>query len=50
MSIDFKEVYKDRIKQIDIDIRKAIRKGNWNVKKLLEAEKKELENKIATMR
>lgn len=33
------EVYEDRLKQIDIDIKAAIRKKHWSLKKILESEK-----------
>lgn len=36
------DIYLDRIKQIDIDIKKAISKKNWGMKNLLEIEKKRI--------
>lgn len=50
MSINFKEVYGDRINQINKDIRQAIKKKDWKNKAMLEAEKKSLEEKISRMR
>lgn len=50
MSINFKEVYGDRINQINKDIRQAIKKKDWKTKAILEAEKKQLEDKISQMR
>ena len=50
VSINFKEVYGDRINQINKDIRKAINKKDWKTKAILEAEKKSLEDKITQMR
>lgn len=46
MRIDFKEVYKDRIIQIDKDIRKAVYEKKWTEKAKLEAEKSKLLEKI----
>lgn len=46
MAIKFKEIWKDRIKHIDIDIRKAIKARNWTEKAKLEAEKVELEKRL----
>ena len=50
MSVNFKEVYGDRINQIKKDIRQAIKKKDWKTKAILEAEKKSLEDKISQMR
>ncbi|WP_195618325.1 hypothetical protein [Clostridium paraputrificum] len=50
MSINFKEVYGDRINQINKDIRQAINKKDWKTEAILEAEKKSLEDKISQMR
>ncbi|WP_373899296.1 hypothetical protein ACER0A_002130 [Haloimpatiens sp. FM7315] len=47
MKIDFENIYSERIKQIDIDIRKAINEKNWKFKAQLEAEKKKLKNLIS---
>lgn len=49
MKTDFKQVYLDRIKQINIDKKKAIGSKKWNIVAKLEAEKAELEEKIKKM-
>ncbi|EES48190.1 hypothetical protein NE172_01990 [Clostridium botulinum] len=46
MKFDLKTVYRDRIEEIDKQIRKAIRDKKWTEKAKLEAEKIELQNKI----
>ncbi|MGN1358681.1 MAG: hypothetical protein ACI4WU_04875 [Bacilli bacterium] len=46
MKIDFKKVYFDRIKQIEIDKKQAINKKNWSLVAKLEAEKADLLKKI----
>ena len=44
-----KEIYKDRIMEIDYQLKKAIKNRNWK-KKELEAEKIDLQNKLEKMR
>ena len=44
-----KSIYKDRIIEIDRQIRIAINKKDWTTKAKLEAEKKGLEDKIDKM-
>lgn len=46
MKISFKEVYKDRISEIDKQIKSAILNKKWTEKAKLEAEKVDLQNKI----
>ncbi len=46
MKIDLKTVYKDRIEEINNQIRKAIKNKKWTDKSKLEAEKVDLQNKI----
>lgn len=41
--IDFNVVYSDRIKQIDIDIKKAVSEKKWTLVAKLRAEKARLE-------
>lgn len=48
--IDFKQVFLDRIKQIDIDISINIRKKQWNLVKSLRNEKQQLLNQLKDMR
>ena len=50
MRIDFKQVYKDRILEINKQIKVAIVKKDWTKKALLEAEKVDLQKKIDEMR
>lgn len=50
MRINFKEVYQDRISEINKQVRAAINKKDWKVKAQLEAEKSKLEEKIEKMR
>lgn len=45
-----KEIYKDRLMEIDYQIKKAIKDRSWKKKKELEAEKVDLENKLEKMR
>jgi len=45
--IDWNKVYLERIKQIDIDIKKAISKKHWGMRNLLEIEKAKI-NKCLT--
>ena len=42
MAIDFKKLYESRIKEIDMQIKKAIQLKKWAVKKSLEEEKERL--------
>lgn len=49
MKTDFKQAYLDRIKQINIDVKKAVKKKNWALVTKLRAEKKELEDFIEKM-
>jgi hypothetical protein len=44
--INFSDVYKDRIKQIEIDISKAISEKKWSELAKLRAEKQRLESLI----
>lgn len=44
MAIDFKKIWQDRIKQIDLDRRKAIKYKKWSELKQLDEEKENLEN------
>lgn len=46
MSINFKEVYRDRISEINKQIRLAVKNKKWTDKAKLEAEKVDLQNKI----
>ena len=41
-TINWDEVHGDRIKQIDKEIKVAIRKKFWGIKKMLEYEKEEI--------
>lgn len=40
--INWDEVYQDRIKEIDNQIKTAIRRKHWDIKKSLECEKNKL--------
>ena len=42
MGFDMLEVEKDRLNEIDKQIKKAIRSENWNMKKYLEADRKKV--------
>lgn len=46
MSIDFEAVYRDRLVQVKKDIRKAIKYKDWDTKRELMREKKDLVNKL----
>lgn len=46
MRIDYEELYRDRLFQIKKDIRKANRLRDWETKRELMREKKDLVNKI----
>jgi len=46
MSINFKEVYEDRILEINKQIRAAVKDKKWTLKAKLEAEKVDVQNKI----
>ena len=46
MKINFKDVYQDRIKNIDKQIKQAIYNREWAKKAKLEAEKANLQEKI----
>lgn len=46
MRINFKDVYKDRIKEIDRQIAKAVVNREWTKKAKLEAEKANLQERI----
>lgn len=50
MRIDFKEVYKDRIAEINKQIRTAVTNKKWVEVAKLEAEKVDLEENINKMR
>ena len=50
LAINFKDMYEGRIEVIDKLIRKAITQRKWTDKAKLEAEKAELQHKIARMR
>lgn len=46
MKIDFKDVYKGRIEEIEKQIKKAVYEKKWTLKAKLEAEKAELLERI----
>lgn len=46
MKIDFNEVYKDRLREIDKQIKIAIYRKHWGIKSYLEIEKKELQKTL----
>lgn len=46
VAIDFKKIWQDRIKQIDLDRRKAIKYKKWSELKQLDEEKENLENRL----
>lgn len=46
MRIDMKDVYRDRIKEIDRQIAKAVANKKWTEKAKLEAEKVNLQERI----
>lgn len=46
MKIDMLEVKKDRVKEIDKQIKKCFKCGNWSYKKQLDIEKKVLLKEI----
>lgn len=46
MAIDFKKIWQDRIKQINLDRRKAIKCKKWSELKQLDEEKENLENRL----
>ena len=46
MKTDFKQAYLDRIKQINIDVKKAVKKKNWALVAKLKSEEAELLYKI----
>lgn len=48
--INFKEAYEDRLAQVDIDIRKAVRKENWALVDMLRAERGRLIDIINNMK
>lgn len=48
--LDIATVYRDRIEQIKIDIKLAVRSRNWDKKWQLMKEKANLEQKIEEMR
>lgn len=49
MRFNMKEIYKDRLMEIDYQINKAIRNRTWKKKKELEVEKKDLILKLELM-
>lgn len=49
MKFDLKEVYEDRIKQIDIDIKKLAKSKNWDGINSLRAERKRIKEQISMM-
>lgn len=49
MSINFKEVYGERIKEINNQIRIAVKNKKWTDKAKLEAEKVDLQQRISKM-
>jgi len=49
MSINFKEVYGDRILEINKQIRSAVKDKKWTLKAKLEAEKVGLKERISKM-
>lgn len=50
MAIDYKDVYEGRIIEIKKQLRQVVMNKKWVEKAKLEAEKANLENKIAQMR
>ncbi|KIE47112.1 hypothetical protein U732_1109 [Clostridium argentinense CDC 2741] len=42
VKVNFKEAYEDRLAQVDIDIRKEVRKKNWALVDMLRAERGKL--------
>ena len=46
MRINYKKLYENRIKEIDTQIKICIQRKHWSKKKTLEAEKKQLEEKL----
>ena len=46
MKIDFNQVREERIEQIKKDIRKAVLNKDWSRKRMLDFEKKELEERL----
>lgn len=46
MRIDFEELFRDRLIQVKKDIRKANNIGDWEIKRELMREKKDLVNKL----
>lgn len=50
MKLNLKEVYKERIIQIDIDIKRLAKRKDWNGVKALRAEKKRVMAQISMLR
>ena len=50
MRINYKDIYEGRIIEIKKQLRQAVMSKKWTEKAKLEAEKADLENKIAQMR
>lgn len=46
MKVDFEEVFRDRLDQVKKDIRRANKKRDWETKRSLVKEKKNLEAKL----
>ena len=50
MKIDFKKVYEERIIEIDTQIKRAIYRKSWGLKKSLEYEREDILGTLKTMR
>lgn len=46
MKVDFEEVFKDRLEQVKKDIRKCNKNKDWETKRVLIREKRDLEVKL----
>lgn len=46
MRINYKRLYESRLQELEVQIKLCIQKKNWSRKKTLEAEKKQLEEKL----
>lgn len=50
MKLDMKKVYEDRLGQIDIDIKKLVRRKDWNGVKALRSERIKVMAQIMMLR
>lgn len=50
MKLDMKKVYEERVKQIDIDIKKLVRRRDWNGVKALRSERIKVMAQIMMLR